>query len=451
VVAIAGVIVALSAGVSCVHVSGRAQPYRGTRMEHRHRIFDTARVETLPNGLTLILKHNPALPIASIQVWVGVGSINESERNNGVSHFLEHLVFKGTRRFDVRAISERIERHGAVLNAGTSRDYTMYYSDIPTAGLVDALEVLYELVAEAVFPEDEMERERNVVVEEIKRRDDSPGDVLFDIFNEMLFVETPYRFRILGSEDVIRTISRNEIMAYYRTWYQPGNMTVCVAGDFDEVSLRAHILRTFGTMRPVDAPPPLPSLCEPSRPDATRIQQANVQQTYFLCGFLGPHPDDPLQYAGDVLSLALGEGISSRLYRRLRERERLVYEIDTGYYTHRGNSFFYISGVCDRENLDRAVGVMREELAAIAVSGIAPEELERAREMMQTRWSFSNETNHAQASNLAWWKMFRTIEELSRYPENIRAVTVEDVREFARRYGGSLVVAALEPSIPAAP
>jgi len=240
-------------------------------------------------------------------------------------------------------------------------------------------------------------------------------------------------------------------MAYYRTWYQPGNMTVCVAGDFDEVSLRAHILRTFGTMRPVDAPPSLPSLREPSRPDAVRIQQANVQQTYFLCGFLGPHPDDTLQYAGDVLSLALGEGISSRLYRRLRERERLVYEIDTGYYTHQDNSFFYISGVCDRENLDRAVGVMREELAAIAVSGIAPEELERAREMMQTRWSFSNETNHAQASNLAWWKMFRTIEELSRYPENIRAVTVQDVREFARRYGGNLVVAALEPRIPAAP
>ncbi|MCX7957015.1 MAG: insulinase family protein, partial [Endomicrobia bacterium] len=165
----------------------------------------------LDNGLTVLLKKVSNLPIISIQVWVKVGSLYEDDDTNGISHFLEHLVFKGTSKYSAEEISQLIESYGAILNAGTSKEYTVYYVDIPREGLEIAFDILFELVFSAKFIEDEVEKERSVVIEEIKRSEDQPINVLYDHFNQLLFTQTPYRRKIIGTEQNIRSLTRASI------------------------------------------------------------------------------------------------------------------------------------------------------------------------------------------------------------------------------------------------
>ncbi|MEO0224793.1 MAG: pitrilysin family protein, partial [candidate division WOR-3 bacterium] len=187
----------------------------------------------LDNGMVVLLKRDSKLPLVSIQIWVRVGSIYETEQINGISHFLEHLVFKGTSKYNMYEISKKIEYYGAILNAGTSKEYTVYYTDIPKNGLYDAIDVLSQLVFYATFPDEELEKERNVVIEEIKRSEDNPINVLYENFNGLLFKKTPYKWRIIGKEDNIKSLSKQQIVDYYQKFYIPQNMILSICGDID--------------------------------------------------------------------------------------------------------------------------------------------------------------------------------------------------------------------------
>jgi zinc protease len=410
-------------------------------------LFDPVKDEryTLDNGLVVLLKQSKRLPLVSIQIWVKVGSIYEDDKNNGISHFLEHLVFKGTKKYSVEQISKTLERYGAILNAGTSKEFTMYFTDIPKEGLNDALDVLAQLVFEATFPEEELERERNVVIEEIKRFEDNPGNVLYEGFNNLLFKDSPYKRRILGTQEVIRNLSRDEIIKYYKKFYQPKNMILSICGDFEIEEVKNLIKQKFGSYNSDKQTNQLLTLDESSKGEIFEIKKHKVQHTYFLCGFLGPKIDEKHQYTGDVLSIILGEGISSRLYKILREEKMLVYEIDSGFYTQLGPSVFYISGVCERKNLEKVISEVKSILNELKEKGPNSEEIEKAKRIITTRWYLNNETMHSKASSLAWWEMFKSLEELNKYLENINKVSSNDIKEFLNIYYKSLISFALVP------
>ncbi len=399
----------------------------------------------LENGLKVLLKKNSYLPIVSVQVWVKAGSIYESKEINGISHFLEHLVFKGTTKYDVKQINKKIEYYGAVLNAGTSKEYTVYYIDIPKEGLEDAIDILSQLVFEATFPEEEVEKERNVVIEEIKRSEDNPENVLYEEFNKLLFTETPYKWRIIGEEEVIKNVSLEKIIEYYKKFYKPDNMVVSVCGDIDYKLTKDLIKKYFGNYTCESSKSVSINLKESKKTDILIEKKHNVQHTYFLCGFLGPDINDKHQYTGDVFSVIIVEGVSSRLYRLLREEKKLVYEVGGGFYTQIGPSIFYISGICEIKNLDKVVCEIKNVLKDIELNGPSDNELVKAKQIITTKWHFGNETVHSQAANIAWWEMFKNLDELNLYLSNINKVTTEDIKEFVKLYGDYLVTFALKP------
>ena len=398
----------------------------------------------LDNGLTVILKKSDVLPLLSVQVWVKTGSIYETEQMNGISHFLEHLVFKGTEKYSVNQISKKIESYGGIINAGTSKEYTVYYIDIPKDGIEDAFDILSQLVFHATFIEEELEKERFVVIEEIKRYEDNPGNILYENFNEKLFTLTPYKFRIIGKEENIKNLSRQDIINYYKTHYHPKNMVLSICGDFDE-NINDLIKKYFDVKVSSDYIPPVVLLDEEPKGNIFEIKKHKVQHTYFLCGFLGPKIEDKHQYTGDVLSIILGEGISSRLYKILREEKKLVYEIGSGFYTQLGPSIFYISGVCERKNLEKVIDEINNILTDLRTNGPTEKELEKAKQIVLTRWYFNNETVHSKSATLAWWFLFKSLEELNFYIDNINKVSKEDIKEFLSTYSKNLVTFALEP------
>jgi len=398
----------------------------------------------LDNELTVILKKSDVLPVISVQVWVKTGSIYETEQTNGISHFLEHLVFKGTEKYLVNQISKKIESYGGILNAGTSKEYTVYFVDIPKEGIENAFDVISQLVFHATFPEDELEKERLVVIEEIKRYEDNPGNVLYENFNNKMFTLSAYKWRILGKEENIRTLPREEIINYYKTHYHPKNMVLSICGDFDD-NIYELIKKYFDVKISTDYITTNILLDEEPKGSIFEVKKHKVQHTYFLSGFLGPKINDKHQYTGDVLSIILGEGISSRLYKILREEKQLVYEIGSGFYTQLGPSIFYISGVCERKNLEKVVDEINNILTDLRTNGPTDKELEKAKQIVLTRWYFNNETVHSKSATAAWWFLFKSLEELNSYIDNINKINKEDIKEFLTIYGQKLVTFALEP------
>ncbi|MCS7151361.1 MAG: insulinase family protein [Endomicrobia bacterium] len=402
----------------------------------------------LRNGLRVLLKKSTFLPLVSIQVWVKVGSINETEDINGVSHFLEHLVFKGTKSYSLKEISKKIERYGAVLNAGTSKEFTVYFVDIPKEGLEEAIKILSELVFDATFPDNELENERNVVIEEIKRYEDTPTNILYENFNKLLFQKSAYKWRVIGKEENIRNLSKSQIIKYYKSFYQPANMIISICGDIEYDKTKELIDKYFNynlVSPDSDIGVRNPPLYEEIIPAATEIKKHKVQHTYFICGFLGPKIDDKHQYTGEVLSIILGEGLSSRLYQNLREKKQLVYEISSGFYTQVGPSVFYITGVCEHKNFEKTIEEIKKILDDVKNNGVTNAELEKAKHIIVTRWYFNNETVHSKASTLAWWEMFMSLEELNSYLENIGKITNNDIKHFLNLYAKDLVISALMP------
>jgi len=398
----------------------------------------------LDNGLVVLLKKSSELPVVSVQVWVKTGSIYETEQTNGISHFLEHLVFKGTEKYLVNQISKKIESYGGIINAGTSKEYTVYFVDIPKEGIEDAFDVISQLVFHATFPEDELEKERLVVIEEIKRYEDNPGNVLYENFNNKLFTLSSYKWRILGKEENIRTLPRQEIINYYKTHYHPKNMVLSICGDFDN-NIYELIKKYFDVKISTDYITTNILLDEEPKGSIFEVKKHKVQHTYFLSGFLGPKINDKHQYTGDVLSIILGEGISSRLYKILREEKQLVYEIGSGFYTQLGPSIFYISGICERKNLEKVVDEINNILTDLRTNGPTDKELEKAKQILLTRWYFNNETVHSKSATAAWWFLFKSLGELNSYIDNINKINKEDIKEFLTIYGQKLVTFALEP------
>ncbi|MDP3937944.1 MAG: pitrilysin family protein [Deltaproteobacteria bacterium] len=407
----------------------------------------------LDNGLTVVLQENHGAPVAAFNVWVRAGSAEETEPESGIAHVHEHMLFKGTARRGVGEIARVVESSGGHINAYTSFDQTVYYDVIASRYFETGLDVLADAVQHSSFDPAELAKEKEVVLEEIKRGEDMPGSKLSKSLFASAYREHPYGRPIIGSEAHVRSFTREMILSFYKRWYVPNNMVLVAVGDFKTSEIRPLIERAFAGFQP-DARvrhqrPPEPEQRELRLavvPDGVR--QGYLMMAWPTCDLL--HPDTP---ALDVLAIVLGQGDSSRLYRKVKARQMKVHEVRAHAYPLRDPGLFLISSLIEPVNALAAQSAMLHEAFLLRESLVSAAELEKAKINLEADTIYDKETVQGQALKLGYFEALAgDIAYEAEYMRRLAALTAEDVRSAARRYFDAerLSVAYLLPSATAA-
>ncbi len=391
---------------------------------------------TLPNGLTVLLKRDGSAPVSSVQVWVKTGSIHEGAAlGAGLSHYLEHMLFKGTERRAGREISATVQAHGGVINAYTTFDRTVYYIDLPAEHTAVAIDLLADAVLHSQLPAEEVAKEKEVILREIDMCLDDPDQRLSQALFESAFRTHPYRQPIIGHRDVFAASSREDLLAYYHARYVPNNLVLVIAGDFDPVVTRAAIAEYFGKaprgrLAPVLVPDESAQLSRRDQHLAEDVQVSRAGLGWQIPGLT--HPDAP---ALDLLSMVLGHGDSSILWQEIREKARLVHTIDAMAWSPGTSGLFYISYLADPGKREAAEQAILRELARVAAKGISARALAKAVRQAVTSEVNMRKTMSGQASRLGAGEVVVGDINYSRtYFERLFALTPAALRRAMQTY-----------------
>jgi predicted Zn-dependent peptidase len=341
-----------------------------------------ARTE-LPGGLRVVTETVPGVRSVSFGIWLGIGSRDEAPLQAGAAHYLEHLLFKGTRRRTAVGIAEEFDAVGGDLNAFTAKEHTCYYAQVLDADLPLAVDVLADVVTDATLAPADVEVERGVVLEEIAMRDDDPEDLLGELFDEAIFGAHPIGRPVIGSEESIRAMTRETLHDFWRGEYITPRMVVAAAGNLvhdQVVDLVAAALgpaaARAGSAAPVPPRRPAPALLTPGPRLVLRTD--DTEQAHLMLGAPGLSRHDPRRTALQVLNTALGGGPSSRLFQQVREQRGLAYSVYSALSTYSDTGSFSVYAGCAPERLDEVAVVVRAVLADVAADGLTPAELARA-------------------------------------------------------------------------
>ena len=388
---------------------------------------------TLPSGLRVVTEVMPDVRSAAVGFWIGIGSRDERDPVAGASHFLEHLLFKGTKRRSALEISSVIDAVGGDMNAFTSKEYTCFYVRCLDRDLPLAVDVLGDMMTSSLVRSADVDAERDVVLEEIHMHVDTPDDLVHSVFADAYFAGHPLGREVLGDEQTITAMTRDQVNRYYRRHYVPSNVTVAVAGNVvhrDVVEQVRNAVgewdgpaeRTIKRTTPVITPVP-----------AAVLRERPTEQTHLVFGGAGMARNDDRRWAAGVLNQALGGGMASRLFQEVRERRGLVYSVYSynGMYADTG-TFAVYAGTTPRK-ADEVLAVTRAELDRTLASGLTDDELARAKGHLAGSTILALEDSGSRMSRLG--KAFTTDVPLLTLDETLRAVeavTAEDVREAAR-------------------
>ncbi len=403
----------------------------------------------LDNGLTVLLEENHSAPVVAVNVWVKVGSACEEDGEYGIAHVHEHMVFKGTEKRGVGEIARIIEGDGGDINAFTSFDETVYYVVIAGRFLDTALDVLSDAMENSSFDAQELQKELQVVLEEIRRGEDSPQRNLSErLFSEAYTVH-PYRRPVIGSKESVSGFTREKIINFYKKWYSPNNMVLVVVGDFDTRKVVPKIKETFGTLKPRT----LPECLIPEEPAQKEMRAVvfdkKVQEGYFSLAFHttdARNDDTPVL---DVISNILGGGDSSRLYRRVKEDKGLVSNIYSYSFTPKYPGLFAVGGTLDPDKAGGAFSEIIKETYLLKYEPVSYEELSRAKVNIESNSIYTKETMQGQAQKLGYYEVeagdYKYEDE---YLKKVSLVTQEDIIRVARKYfrNSNLTTAFLLPT-----
>ena len=399
---------------------------------------------TLPNGLRVISQDMPSLRSLAIGVWVDTGSRDETPVEAGASHFLEHLLFKGSEQWSAQRISEAFDAMGARHNAFTSKEYTCYWARCRDADLPRTFEILAEMVQHPAFRQEEIDLERGVVLEEINMNEDDPTDVAHEQFVRTLWGSHPLAPPILGTKDSITAMTRDTINGYWARRYSPRSVVVAVAGRVDHDELLALVVEHIGAWEgdEIDRP-----LSEPSNEPGVGVVRRDTEQAHLVFGGPGLKRDDERRFALIVADHVLGGGMSSRLFREIRERRGLAYAVHSfrSPFADSGSSAIYVGTTPDQTS--EVLKLVRAELDKMIDAGVTDDELERARGHVQGSLAISLEDADGRMNRLGRHEI-TGLEHLSvdEIVEKVDAVTLEDVVEAAgAAYSGPYVLGATGP------
>ncbi|HEX2883301.1 MAG TPA: pitrilysin family protein [Candidatus Limnocylindria bacterium] len=401
----------------------------------------THRRSVLDNGLRVVTQSMPQARSASVALVVPVGSRHEDAEHAGLSHILEHLVFKGTRRHpEAGTLSQHLEGVGGSLNASTDRELTVYSAKVPAERLDVALEAVSELALHPLLRRRDLTAEKPVIVDEIRMYVDSPSDHVFTLFDELLYGDHPLGREIAGTIGSVRRATHEAVLAHWRAAYRPAGMVLSVAGriDHDHVTSVAAGWTAAGPEVNGRAPRPLPGAVVPPKPAARgtlRVSHRRLSQGNLCLGMPGVARDHPDRWALDLVGAVLGDGMGSRLFLELRERQSLVYDVSTFSAMYADAGTFGIHAGFDPEDAHRVVSAILAELERVVDGPVPAAELERARAYTRGRLELRMEDSGAVAGWLAMGESLLprilTVEEVI---ERLEAVTADDLLRVARRY-----------------
>jgi zinc protease len=404
----------------------------------------------LPNGLTLLVRPDRSAALASVQVWVKTGSIHEgSQLGAGLSHYLEHMLFKGTARRSGREISASVQASGGYINAYTTFDRTVYYIDLPSEHLEVAVDILADAVLHSTLPEDEVAREKDVILREIAMTRDDPDNRLWESLFAVAFREHPYRHPIIGHRDVFAAVDRKALADYYAERYVPNNIVVVIAGDVDAQRAAAMVERHFGaTPRSRLAPVLVPT--EPAQLGPRGAHRAEkVEVVRAALAWPIPGLTDPSAPALDLLALVLGEGDSSVLWQEIRDRQRLVHSVSASSWNPGSSGLFCVSFTCDAGMREKAEAAIHALLRSAAAPGAFTErQVRKAQRQSVVSEVNSYKTMSGQASRLGLAEVVVGDLEFSHtYFERLHACGPADLRRVLRQFlvPERLISVSLEP------
>jgi zinc protease len=433
--------VGFAAAVLFVAIAGGATPSAGEEMLVEKYV--------LGNGLTVVIRPNPSSPVVAVQAWVKAGSTTEAEARAGMSHILEHMAFKGTKRRGPGEIAREVESVGGEINAYTSFDQTVYHITISGRFLENALDVLSDTLENSVFDAGELSRELEVILEEVRMSEDNPGRVMSKALFREAYRVHPYGRPVIGYVDTIGKTTRDDLVGYFNTWYVPGNMVLVIAGGVDPKTSRPLIEKTFGKL----PPRPVPKGAIPAEPrqEGMRVvlKEKDARRVYLEMGFHGPSMADPDVYAWDLLSMILGSGETSRLYRQVKDGKGLVDSVYASSYTPRDPGLLFVGATLSSEKAKEALREMLLETFRTAVSVPEGPELARAKTATETDFLYSLESQSALARHVGFYETTLNDAAFERiYLRKIRAVTAEDILAVAKKYLApeNLTVSAVLPS-----
>jgi zinc protease len=409
----------------------------------------TAKKWVLPDGLTVIVQEDRSAPVASVQAWCATGSIEEDERlGAGLSHILEHMLFKGTKTQSSNAIAQKIQDVGGYINAYTSFDRTVFWIDVPKDGVSIAVGVLADAMMNSTLPPDEYLREQEVIRREFAMGFDDPDRMAAQLLFATAYQRHPYRLPVIGQLEIYNQLTQEQVMQYYKSRYVPNNLTFIVVGDVDAEKIHEQLAEFFKSypeksLRPIFIPEEPPQLGRREVHNEFATELTRLSLAWHIPEIT--HPDVP---ALDLLSVILGDGRSSRLYRRVREEAGLAYGISAFSYTPGDPGLLGVDATVDPKKRDAAEQLVLQIVDEIRQSGITAEELTKAKKISLSHHLDSLTTMRGQASDIGSnWLLTRNLDFSRDYLAAVQKVTLDDIRRVARKYlvDQNLTVTSLNP------
>jgi len=433
-------------------IPGYAQPIGSTRTLESTSDGAVVKRTVLPGGLRVITEHVPASRSATVGLWVGIGSRDEPANVAGAAHYLEHVLFKGTTRRDATQIAEEIDAVGGEFNAFTAKEHTCYYAQVLDEDLPLAVDLVTDVVFEALCTDSDVDMERTVVLEEIAMRDDDPEDLLHETFVSTILGEHPLGLPVLGTEKSIINMSASALRGFYRRRYTMPRMVLAVAGNIDHAQVLRLVRKALGA-RLTGSGTPVAARTGRARITAKpelALHTDDTEQVHLMLGMRSLSRHDERRFALQVLNAALGGGMSSRLFQEIRERRGLAYQVysSTASYADTGHLAVYAG--CQPEKLGEVAGVIREVLDVVAADGLSDAEVLRAKGQLRGGLVLGLEDTASRMSRIGKNELnYGHYLGVNDTVARIDAVTTEEVcalaRTLLRRPGGVTTAAVVGP------
>lgn len=406
------------------------------------------------NGHKIVLAHKEG-ELANVSTWVKTGSINEDDNNNGISHFLEHLMFKGTHKHVAGDFDRILEAKGAIVNAATWKDYTFYYVTLPKGENCEDLNLAIELHADMmldpILPEKEIgapfdlnnpevtdKRERHVVIEEIRMRKDQNWTKVYNACNFNMYKKHPYKRDVIGTPEIISRVTREEIMNYYKTFYTPENMTTIIVGDFDKEKILAKVEKEFDFKDRQNAPKRVNEIDLPTDKMIVVENTGKVNTSYLMLGWLGPRANQLKENIEmDIISIILGESTSSRLYQNLIEKhpERIFNMANAEHYQFKDGNNFFVQANFKSDKKDEAIELVKNEVVNLLKNRITEEELAKAKKKIKSRFAYEAETVSEIGENIGYYMtVCEDLKLVEDYLKDLQEISVDDLEATIRKY-----------------
>ena len=402
--------------------------------------------DVFPNGLRLLTETMPDVRSASLGVWLNRGSRHEDHDHQGIAHFVEHMLFKGTATRSAQDIAQEVDSIGGQLDAFTAKEYGSYYIKVLDEHLPRAVDLLSDLVLRPAFHEEDLEKEKKVVLEEIKMVEDIPDDLVHEVFTASYWPEHPLGRSILGSPDTVTGISQESLRDFFTRAYVSGNLVITAAGHIDHTQVRDLIEAAFDSVKadpaPLDARPPTPN------PHLV-VKDKELEQTHVCLGTCGYAQDHADRYVSYILNTVLGSSMSSRLFQNVREKRGLAYAVNSGLMSYRDAGVLTVYAGCDPAAVSELIHLVVAELRTLKHDPVPDSELQRAKDHLKGNLVLSLESTTSRMSQLARSEIcFGRQIDVSEHLSAIDGVGADDLQRVAAELflNGSLGATVLGPS-----